>query len=270
VRRTTAIIPFLVIAAAVPVSGQSLKGSPASLTRQNRVAHEHEFSYLDTSRDVREFVDKGLLVRLRSTEYVRLHGDVSFPYARAEVKLFAERLGRQYKEACGERLVVTSLTRPWSRQPANASDRSVHPTGMALDLRKSERRSCQRWLEETLLALEDEGVLEATRERRPPHYHVAVFPSEYRRHVAAVTQDEPAPKLAKGSISRASILPMASNAGKKTNTAKSTVAYKVHRGDTLWEIARKHATTVEAVKQANNLRNGRIMPGQVITIPAAD
>ena len=38
-------------------------------------------------------------------------------YARPEVVLFLERLGKQYREACGEPLVVTSLTRPKSSQP---------------------------------------------------------------------------------------------------------------------------------------------------------
>ena len=58
-----------------------------------------------------------------------------------------ERLGGQYRGACGEQLVITSLTRPATLQPRNASERSVHPTGMALDIRYSWDRSCRRWLE---------------------------------------------------------------------------------------------------------------------------
>src|ERR1700730_706468 len=48
---------------------------------------------------------------------------------------------------------------------------------MAVDLRRSDRRACRQWLESTLLALEGEGMVEATREHWPPHYHVAVFPA---------------------------------------------------------------------------------------------
>ncbi len=103
-------------------------------------------------------------------------GEVSFPYARPEVKTFLEQLSSAYHAACGEPLVVTSMVRPISRQPRNASPISVHPTGMAVDLRRSDRHGCRQWLESTLLALEGEGMIEATRERWPPHYHVAVFP----------------------------------------------------------------------------------------------
>ncbi len=101
---------------------------------------------------------------------------MSFSYARPEVKTFLEQLSCAYHAACGEPLVVTSLVRPISRQPWNASPISVHPTGMAVDLRRSDRHGCRQWLESTLLALEGEGMIEATRERWPPHYHVAVFP----------------------------------------------------------------------------------------------
>jgi LysM repeat protein len=111
---------------------------------------------------------------------------VSHPYARPAVKLFVERLSAQYRSACGEKLVVTSLTRPVQQQPRNASDLSVHPAGMAVDMRISRKRSCVRWLEKTLLSLEKQGVLDVTRERRPPHYHVALFPQPYTRYVASI------------------------------------------------------------------------------------
>ncbi len=44
--------------------------------------------------------------------------------------------------------------------------------------------------------------------------------------------------------------------------------YYVVRGDTLYSIARRHATTVGMVKPANGLRGDRIYPGQVLTLPA--
>jgi hypothetical protein len=112
---------------------------------------------------------------------------VSFPYSRDAVKLFVERLARDYRAATGDRLVVTSLTRPVSRQPRNASPLSVHPTGMAVDFRVPKKLAHRRWLERTLLSLENRNVLDATRERHPAHYHVAVFPREYSRYVAALS-----------------------------------------------------------------------------------
>jgi len=48
-----------------------------------------------------------------------------------------------------------------------------------------------------------------------------------------------------------------------------TIRYKVKRGDTLDEIARKHGTTVEALRKANGMSKGqsRINIGQTIKIP---
>ena len=117
------------------VSAQSLRGSAASLDVQTDQAARHDLTYLSGRVELRRFVDAGLLVPVDGSRDYTLE-DVSFPFARPEVKLFIERLSQQYRRACGQRLVVTSLTRPQSHQPRNASDRSVHPTRMALDLRR--------------------------------------------------------------------------------------------------------------------------------------
>ena len=163
------------------MSAQSLRGSRSSLDLQTAEAAEHDFSYVLEPDEVRKLAVAGALVRVNGNQDYRLK-DVSFPFARPAVKLFIERLASQYRRACGQQLVVTSLTRPQSMQPGNASERSVHPTGMALDLRRPSGR-CRSWLEAILLSLESESVLEATSERRPPHYHVAVFPEQYKAYV---------------------------------------------------------------------------------------
>jgi hypothetical protein len=145
--KTAISIPLLLITVIIaPVSGQSLRGSRASVDRQNREARQHDFTFVRRPAQLERFVDAGLLVPLGADEHYRLH-DVSFNVARPEVKLFIERPSAQYLAACRERLVVTSLTRPTSRQPANASRRSVHPTGMAVDLRAPASTACRRWLE---------------------------------------------------------------------------------------------------------------------------
>jgi hypothetical protein len=176
---------------------QSLRGSTASMERQHGVAIENDFTFLRTGRDVARFVRLGLLVRVGATADVELAG-VSHPYARPAIRLFVQRLGAQYRAACGERLVVTSLTRPEDGQPRNASDESVHPTGMAVDLRVSQSARCRAWLERVLLSLERTGVVEATRERRPPHYHVAVFPGRYAAYVRNLTSRGAATRVAAG------------------------------------------------------------------------
>ena len=229
-------------------SAQSLRGSSASLDRQVAEARRHDFTHLASPAHLRRFVDAGLLVHVGGNRDYSLV-DVSFPFARPEVRLFIERLASQYRGACNERLVVTSLTRPLSRQPRNASDRSVHPTGMAIDLRRPGGR-CRGWLEEVLLSLEARGVIEATRERRPPHYHVAVYPKPYAAYVKELT-------------TRA-----ASGAG-AAPAAEASVFHVVRRGDSLDRIARRHGATVEALRRANGLTSSLIHPGQSLRVPRA-
>jgi len=218
---------------------QGLRGSKASMDRQNQQARAHDFTFLRDGNQVRTFANSGLLVRLAGNRHYQLKA-VSYPYARPEVKLFVERLSSQFYGACGEQLIVTSLTRPQSGQPRNASTRSVHPTGMALDIRRHNTPACRSWLERVLLSLEGSGVLEVSLEQRPPHYHVALFPDPYRRYVAALG-NSPAPS--------------------------SEGTYTVARKDTLWRIAQNHGTTPAAIQRANNLRNTTIYPGQKLLIP---
>jgi hypothetical protein len=166
-----------------------LGGSMASMRRQHQVARQNDYTFLRTAAQIREFVREDRLHRLESND-VLLVNNVSFPYARPEVKLFVERLAAQYHEATGERLVVTSLTRPLSRQPRNAHELSVHPAGMAVDFRIPKKANDRRWLENTLLTLESLELVDATRERRPPHYHVAVFPDRYSTYVEGMVERE--------------------------------------------------------------------------------
>jgi len=286
-RRRVAALCLLTLPAATLSDAQSLLGSRESLLRQNEQAQAHGFSYLRTSADVRDYAKRGVLVRLRSNADYDVESDeVSFPYARPEVKLFIERLADQYRSACGEKLVVTSLTRPITRQPHNASVISVHPTGMAADLRRSNVTACRSWLETTLLDLEGKGVLEATREQYPPHYHVALFPNPYlrsigsgelpRAEVADVdVSDDPAPGRPahiRHAVSRRhhrshAALAKRSGHGRHVRHARNGKKYRVGRGDSLWKIAHRSGVSVARIKQANRVRSHRLKPGQVLSIP---
>jgi LysM repeat protein len=263
-RRLVAAVPPVVAAVAFVLgtaassSAQSLRGSSSSLDWQNEQAKEHDFSYLNRRQDVARMVGAGLLVPVEGGAHYRLT-DVSFKVARPEVRVFIERLSSQYYAACGSPLVVTSLTRPTAYQPSNASVRSVHPTGMAVDLRVPTERGCRQWLESTLLALEGQKVLDVTLERNPPHYHVALFPGPYIAYVASMT-----------GRSKASVVAAAPTAPpSRTASSASRLTHTVKRGETLWRIAQAYDTTPVAIRRANRLPSATIRPGQRLTIPTS-
>ena len=248
---TAGALGTVILVSAGGARGQSLGGSAASLDRQSLQARAHDFTYLATPGDVRRFVDLGLLVRVVPNRDFEIH-DVSYPYARPEGRLFIERLASQYRAACGEKLVVTSLTRPLSDQPSNASDRSVHPTGMAIDLRRSNRAACRSWLESTTLMLEARGVLEVTRERRPPHYHLVVYPSLYRSYVTRITG---------GTVSFTDA-PEA-----EPVLAEDPVTHVVRRGESLSRIASDYGASLSRLRAENGIRGDRILVGQRLRVP---
>jgi len=226
------------------IQGQSLRGSTASLDRQERAAQAHDFTYLESPGQLERFVQAGYLVQVRANRDFDLHG-VSYPFVRPETRTFILRLSSQYRRACGEKLVVTSMARPLSRQPRNASSRSVHPTGMAVDIRRSNSRACRNWVESVLLSLEATGVLEATREYYPPHYHIALFPQPYTRYVADLSTRQAETRVASADV----------------------VDYRVRNGDSLWNIARSHGTSVDRLMQENDLKGSRIYAGQLLRVP---
>lgn len=236
------LIPVL---APAPAEAASLTPTRPALLRQVSQARSHGFTYAGSSADVSRLLRSGELVALPGDRNYYVKHTVRLPYARPEVKLFVERLSSQYRAACGEKLVVTSLIRPKDQQPPNSSPLSVHPTGMALDLRVSARRSCRSWLESALVGLEASGTLEAARERRPPHYHVVVFPNQYARYVEAKTGRAPA------------------------TSGPRVATYRVRRGDSLWTIARSYRTTVRDIQRANGLRGTAIRPSQVLKVPVS-
>jgi LysM repeat protein len=234
------------------------------VNRQVRVAKQHDYTFLRTTKDVRKFIDMGLLVRVPGNAHYTVDNETSFPYARPAVKLFIERLSRQYHNATGQKLVITSMTRPKSRQPRNASQNSVHPTGMAIDIQRSHSKKARTWLETTLLTLERRGVVEATRERHPPHYHVAVFPNQYEAYVENKLKKE-TPQVASKTPQA---VPPKKTGGAGTNGGEVFyTTYRVQRGDSLWTIAKNHRTSVDRLRNLNAMDSARIYPGQTLMVP---
>lgn len=245
------VVPLAVVAAlALPagLQAQSLQGSRSSVDRMYRTAQQQDLYFYQTSSGVRRAADRGTFVRLSGNADYQLAA-VSNPYVLPATRTFVQRLAAQYRSACGQRLVVTSAARPKSQRLVNSVDRSVHPTGMAIDLRRPSHGRCLTWLRSTLLALEGRGVLEATEERNPAHFHVAIFPAQYRRYLNG------------GGATR--------TAAAASDEAESGASerYVVRKGDSIWAISRRMRVSVEQIQLANNLTSSRILAGQVIVIP---
>jgi hypothetical protein len=190
-RRLTAVALAATLGALTqPAAAQSLRGSHASVNLMYRRAVHGGLDFYETPTDVKRAVVRGELVALNGNANYEV-SRVRTPYVRPETRTFVLALARDYRRACGEQMVVTSATRPMSRKLVNSSSISVHPTGIAVDLRRPEGR-CLTWLRKTLLAAERRGTIEATEERHPPHFHVAVLPSRYQKVAAGASKSAPA------------------------------------------------------------------------------
>ena len=246
-----------------PVQAQTqavlLRGSKASVQRMYDQAQDHRLTFYENTTQLKKAIELGRLVKLEGNKDYTLH-DVSFPYVVNSTQVFVDRLASQYRSACGEQLVVTSATRPESRQPANSAEKSVHPTGMAVDLRRPSGR-CLTWLRSTLVSLERAGVLEVTEEHRPVHFHVAIFPLQYASYLG----DKMETRLASAENDSA---PAAEPARKATAVQVSARRYRVRSGDTLWTVARRNGTTVAKLRSLNHLSGSKIRTGQTLLLPA--
>ena len=257
---TTIALPSL-------AGAQSLRGSRSTVARVYERASERGLYFYKTSGGVKSAAEKGRFVRLTGNADYKLHG-VSHPYLTATTRTFVERLASQYRAGCGEQLVVTSAIRPLANQPRNSSDYSVHPTGIAVDLRKPSGK-CLTWLRKTLLALEDRNVIDGTEERSPPHFHVVVFPAAYDAYVASLEK-----RSARSAGNTAAAAPKSTVAPRVAlatvaRMPSSTVKYRVRKGDSLWSIAKRYDTSVAKIQKLNPAAAKKIVPGQTLLVSSS-
>jgi hypothetical protein len=167
-----------------PTKFTTLQGSRPKVIAAYEYAVKHDYSFVRDAEHFKRFIAQGLLVELPGNENYTLV-NVSYPYARPAAKLMIERLSLQYRNATGQVLNVTSATRAQDSQPWNASQYSVHPTGMAVDFRIPSDLNALHWLQNALLTMQSRGVVLATKENNPPHFHVVVLGPAYTKYVAS-------------------------------------------------------------------------------------
>ena len=238
-------------------------------------AVRNDLEFYSTSKGVYESVRDKELVLISVTMDLTLE-KVRYPFVLPRTLDVLNMFAKKYREACGERLVVTSAARPRREQPRNASPQSVHPTGMAVDFRRP-TGECLTYMRGQLLALEKLGILEATEERHPVHFHVAVLQrgsfapatsvASATATQAPATPSEPAPAAvvatdsASGTVElpTKSAEPAAKSAEKAPGKART---YVVRKGDNLSVIAKRFGLTVSRLKSLNGLKSSSLRPGQ--------
>jgi len=274
---------------------ESLRGSKESVQKMYDFAQAHHLPFYLTPTNIDDAIRKGALVPLTGDSTYSLTRGVGFSYATREAKQFVLAFAPQYLAACGTPLTVTSAARPTSRQPHNANPLSVHPTGIAVDLRRPPAGPCLTWVRNALSELEAKGFVEATEEHHPVHLHVAVLTEP--GHVARL------PQLVTGTLAaRPAVLPVdarsVASAGDVTShggpaaaaqSSPATLAthsraeqssrandaahsdghsYRVREGDTLWDVARRTGVSVQALARANHRSTHAVLrPGVTLRLP---
>jgi LysM repeat protein len=247
---------------------ESLRGSKASVEKMYDFAQRYRYPFYLTPTNVDAAVAQGRLVALTGDSTYELTRGVGFSYATREAKQFVTQFAPQYLYACGSPLTVTSAARPLSRQPHNANPHSVHPTGIAVDIRRPPPGPCLTWVRKALADLESRGLIEATEEHHPIHLHLAVLAAPGAKVVL--------PNLVQGMVAAARVptAPLASATvvsvanGEVSLPTKGVRTYVVRQGDTLYDIANKTGVSVQALAAENGrVARGTLKPGTTLKVP---
>ena len=140
--------------------------------RQFRYAEANGIPFARNERDYQDLVARGQFVRLR---HPALTIAARRPYVLPTTAQFIYEIADAFSGAGCRGLRINDAARLVSERPSNGSVYSVHPAGMALDLRVINLSArCYEVLTNILSMAEMRGQADATREHRPPHFHVVV------------------------------------------------------------------------------------------------
>jgi LysM repeat protein len=90
--------------------------------------------------------------------------------------------------------------------------------------------------------------------------------SEYER-AARIAAQLPAVEAVTNAVTVFGQPVVTNETGTNAHTA-SGATHVVQPGETLWDIARSHRSSVDRIQQHNGLRDGRLQPGQTLKIPS--
>jgi len=177
----------------------SLKGTAGgSQRRQNRQADAEDLSRIKDA-EFKNFVAAGLLVPISENSSIDIDRRLkaSRRYARPWTRTFLLNFAASFKAKFGKKLKVTSAVRTVEDQVrlhkrnGNASLTSTHPTGSTLDISwKGMSKEQVAWVTSNLIALRNQGKLEAVREMRQACFHIMVF----KKYAQVPQVKKPAPQ----------------------------------------------------------------------------
>ena len=168
----------------------SLKGSPRALEYQNCMGDRLNLSRIKDDRQLKRFIEVGLLVPLPQNKYVKIDSRLKkkFRYCRPATRAFILEISKRFYAEFGKPLWINSAARTADYQKklikknANAARgnrpgrRSPHLTGAPIDFGYKKLKAHQIvWLEGQLLLNEQVGRAEATKEKHQAVFHVTVF-----------------------------------------------------------------------------------------------
>lgn len=274
--RFAAAAAALAISAAIASDAQAqrgsqepavLHGSKESVEKMYSFAVSHRMPFYLTPTNVDKAIADGRLVALTGDSTYELTRGVGFSYSTREAKQFVLAFAPQYLAACGVPLTVTSAARPMSRQPHNANPHSVHPTGIAVDIRRPPPGPCLTWVRGALAELESRGVVEATEEHHPIHLHVAVLAQPGAKVLL--------PNMVRTVVARQApvvqpptVVASGGDVGLASAGAKQPRTYVVRQGDTFWDIANRTGVKMDDLKRANTQTSSTLRPGTTLALPA--
>jgi hypothetical protein len=151
----------------------SLVGGEVSSSKQQfGYAMENQLPFMTNEADYETRIASGYFVRLEGP-FLEVHA--KRPYALPSTVAFATEMSVAYNTfGCG-RLVIKDTLRLTTERPKNGSPESVHPAGMALDIRtKYIPVECADWLRTYISQKEAEGKVDGTQEWKPEHLHIVV------------------------------------------------------------------------------------------------
>jgi LysM repeat protein len=248
----------------------ALRGSKASVEKMYDFAQRYRYPFYLTPTNIDTAIAHGRLVELTGDSTYELTRGVQENYSTREVKQFVTMFAPQYLYACGSPLTVTSAARALSRQPRNANPHSVHPAGIAVDIRRPPPGPCLSWVRNALAQLEAQGIVEATEELHPIHLHVAVLQAPGAKFVL--------PNLVQGMVAAARIPTVPVESATVVSVANGDVhlpangarTYVVRQGDTLYDIANRTGVSVQALAAENGpVVRGALKPGTMLKLPGA-